>query len=799
MNSFEPVTPLSPEKLRHAVCLDDPAFETTADLDPLSEPLGQERVAESLALGVTLAAPGFNCYAMGSTGLGRHTLVREALTAAAQRRPPASDWCYLANFQLPHRPRALQLPAGRGVILQKQLEQLVEDLLFAMPAAFQGDEYQRRATEIRDELERREDELAEKLADQAEQRGILVMRTDEGYSLMPEKEGKALSPEEYRSLPKPERERIDAAMEEMKEALKETLVYLPQWQLEIQQKLRELDRETARLVVAPLVEKLGQEWQDFPEVTAWLGEIQEEVIRNLALFRRAEDEESLSADDPEFRRYSVNVLVDNSGAEGAPVIYEDNPVYQNLVGRVEYVSRMGALETDFTLIKPGALHRANGGYLLLDAEKLLENPLAWEALKRALRAREVRIESLEYQLGLASTISLEPEPMPIDLKVVLVGDRILFYELKEFDPEFSLLFKVAADFSEELPRGRGNEHYYARMLASLQRKEQLRPITRDGVERILEEAARRTGEGGRLSLHLDSLLDLLREADHQAARKGLSQVAREQVLAALEAQRRRLGQPRERLQEAILKGVVRIDTAGVQLAQVNALTYMEAGDLAFGAPSRVSATARLGSGEFIDIERETELGGPIHTKGVMILTAYLGARYARHQPLPVAATLVFEQSYGMVEGDSASAAELCALLSALGDLPLRQSFAVTGSVNQHGQMQAVGGICEKIEGFFDICRARGLDGSHGVIIPAINVADLMLREELVEAARKGLFHVHAVDHVEQAMELLTGLPAGVADRQGRYPSGSVNGHVQARLAQWVALRQQYAAQGKFDE
>jgi len=799
MNSFKPVAPLPPDELRHAVRLDDPAFDTTADLEPFSEPLGQERVMEALGLGVTLAAPGFNCYAMGSTGLGRHTLVREALVEAAAQRPPASDWCYLANFQLPHRPRALQLPAGRGAILQQQLQQLVEDLLFAMPAAFQGDEYQRRATEIRDELERREDELAEKLADQAEQRGILVMRTDEGYSLMPEKEGKALSPEEYRSLPKPERERIDEAMEEMKDALKETLVYLPQWQLEIQQKLRELDRETARLVVEPLVNKLGQEWEAFPEVTAWLGEIQEEVIRNLALFRRAEDEENLSADDPEFRRYSVNVLVNNEGLEGAPVIYEDNPVYQNLVGRVEYVSRMGALETDFTLIKPGALHRANGGYLLLDAEKLLQNPLAWEALKRALRAREVRIESLEYQLGLASTISLEPEPIPIDLKVVLVGDRFLFYELKEYDPEFSLLFKVAADFSEEIPRGAGNEHHYARMVASLQRREQLRPITRDGVERILEEAARRTGEGGRLSLHLDSLLDLLREADYQAARQGRSLIARQQVQAALEAQRRRLGQPREQLQEAILKGVIRIDTAGVQLAQVNALTYMEAGDLAFGAPSRVSATARLGSGEFIDIERETELGGPIHSKGVMILTAYLGARYARHQPLPVVATLVFEQSYGMVEGDSASAAELCALLSALGDLPLRQSLAVTGSVNQHGQMQAVGGICEKIEGFFDICSSKGLDGSHGVIIPAINVADLMLREELVEAARKGLFHVHAVDHVEQAMELLTGLPAGVADSQGRYPAQSVNGHIQARLAQWVALRQQYAAQGKLDE
>ena len=799
MNRIKPVAPLPPDQLRHAVHLHDPPFETTADLEPFSHPLGQERVVEALGFGVAQAAPGFNCYAMGSTGLGRHTLVRETLAEAAAQRPPAPDWCYLANFRHPHRPRALRLPAGRGTILRQQLEQLVEDLLFAMPAAFQGDEYQRRATEIRDELERREDELAERLADQAEQRGILVMRSDEGYSLMPEKEGKALAPEEYRALPREERERIDAAMEEMKEALKETLVYLPQWQLEIQQKLRELERETARLVVAPLVERLGKEWQEFPEVTAWLEEIREEVIRNLALFRRAGDEETPAADAAEFHGFGVNVLVDNGAAAGAPVVYEDNPVYQNLVGRVEYLSRMGALETDFTLIKPGALHRANGGYLLLEAEKLLQNPLAWEALKRALRAREVRIESLEYQLGLASTISLEPEPIPIDLKVVLIGERLLFYELKEYDPEFSLLFKVAADFSEELSRNGENEYHFARMLASLQRREALRPITRDGVERILEESARRAQAGGKLSLHLDSLLDLLREADFQAARSGLPRIGRQQVVAALEARRRRLGQPGEQLQEAILEGVIRIDTAGVQLAQVNALTYMEAGDLAFGAPTRVSATARLGSGEFIDIERETELGGPIHSKGVMILTAYLGARYARHLPLPVAATLVFEQSYGVVEGDSASAAELCALLSALGDLPLRQSLAITGSVNQHGQMQAVGGICEKIEGFFDICRARGLDGSHGVIIPAINVADLMLREELVHAARAGRFHVHAVDHVEQAMELLTGLPAGVADSHGRYPAESVNGHVQARLSHWVALRQQYAAQGKLDE
>jgi len=797
MNDLLHRDPLPARALRRRVQLE--GFETTGELDPLGARLGQERALEAIAFAVSMAAPGFNLYAMGSTGLGRHTLVKEALAQAAAERPPASDWCYLYDFRHPHRPRALSLPAGQGRELQQQLWRLVEDLLLAIPAAFQGDEFQRRATEIRDELERREDELAEELGRKAEARGVLVMRTDEGYSLMPERDGKALEPEAYRALPRKERERIDRAMEEMKEALKETLVYLPQWQLEMQRKLEALEQETARLVVAPMVERLKERWDGFPALAAWLETLQEEVIRSIDLFRGAGDERSPSPDDPEFRRFGVNVLVDNGDAAGAPVVHEDNPVYQNLVGRVEYLSRMGALETDFTLIKAGALHRANGGYLVLDVEKLLQDPLSWEALKRALRAGEVRIEPLEYQLGLAGTVSLEPEPIPIDLKVVLVGERELFFELREADPEFALLFKVAADFAEDLPRTPENESACARLVAALQRREGLRPFTRGGVERLLEEAVRRSGRGDRISLHLASLSDLLREADAQVAGAGEAQVGREQVVAAVRARRRRLGQLAEQLREQMLRGVIRIDTGGMQLGQVNALSYMEAGDLAFGAPSRVSATARLGSGEFVDIERETELGGPIHSKGVMILTAYLAARYARHLPLPVAATLVFEQSYGVVEGDSASAAELCALISALGDLPLKQSLAITGSVNQHGQVQSVGGVCEKIEGFFELCRARGLDGSHGVIIPATDAPDLMLDEVLVEAAQKGLFHVWAVDHVEQALELFTGLPAGVPDATGVYPPQSVNGRVQARLAEWVALRQRYAGQGKADE
>lgn len=798
MNEPTSIKPLSPQELCHACRLERFDFQTSADLEPLAESIGQERAVEAIQFGVEMAAPGFNLYAMGSTGLGRHTLVREALQTAAASQPPAGDWCYVANFQHPSRPRAIDLPANRGRQLRQDMERLIDDLLVSIPAAFQGDEYRRRATEIQEEFEKLQDRMAVELSDKADQRGILVSRSPTGFRLMPQKEGKALSPEEYQALPEQERERFEAAMEEMKEELRETMARIPQWQRELQRRFRQLDRETAELVISAFIEELVEAYASFPKVTAYLAEVRQDIIENVSTFQQAAEqgEGSVTARDPAFRRYRVNVLVDNGENRGAPLIFEDNPTYQNLLGRVEHIARMGTLQTDFTLIKPGALHRANGGYLVLEAEKVLTSPWAWEGLKRALRAREVRIESLEYQLSLATTISLEPQPIPIELKVVLVGDRFLFYLLKEYDPEFSLLFKVAADFSEELPRRDENELLYARLVASLQKREGLRDISREGVERILVESVRRARDGDKLSLHIGSLLDLLHEADQQARKQELNLIGKPEIEAAVEAQRHRVSQLKEQLREEILKGVIRIDTSGLQLAQVNALTYLELGDLAFGAPTRISATARLGSGEFIDIERETEQGGPIHSKGVMILTAYLGERYAKHQPLPVAASLVFEQTYGRIEGDSASAAELCALLSALGDLPLKQSLAITGSVNQHGQMQAIGGVCEKIEGFFDICQARGLDGSQGAIIPVANVRDLMLRQELVEAAREGKFHIYAVDHVEQAMELLTGLPAGVANVDGVYPDGTINAHIQVRLAQWIALRQHYAGHGK---
>ncbi|MCU0971019.1 MAG: AAA family ATPase, partial [Gammaproteobacteria bacterium] len=737
---------------------------------------------------------GYNLYVMGSTGLGKHTAVREALSELARSQPPPPDWCYVADFDHPHRPNALALPAGRGRRLRHDMGQLVEDLLNALPTAFQSDEFRRRAQEITDEFKQREEGAAEELGRKAKERGVALLNTPTGYSLAPLRDGHIVSPSEFGELPEDEQERLRQAMESTKEELAAALSQIPLWQREMRQRFRELEREVTRIAVSQLLKDVEQRYVDLPEVLDYLHAVRDDVIENAELFKPQGDGGSVTADDARFTRYRVNLLVDNAEAGGSPIVYEDNPTYQNLVGRIEHVARFGALSTDFTLIKAGALHRANGGFLLLDAAKVLMSPFAWDGVKRALSAREIRIESLERLLSLAATTSLEPEPIPIHIKVVLIGDRFLHYLLKAYDPEFGLLFKVSADFSEDMGRSPERDLLYARLIATLQRRERLRPLDRGAVAGLIDQSARRAQDGEKLSLHVGQLVDLIREADHAAAVAGSSLIAGCHVRAAIDAQERRLSQLRERLHEAILRGTVLIDTKGRQLGQVNGLSVIQLGDYAFGAPTRISATARLGTGEVIDIEREVSQGGEIHSKGVLILSAYLANRYARHQPLSLAASLVFEQTYGQVEGDSASVAELCALLSAIGDVPLRQGIAVTGSVNQHGEVQAVGGVNEKVEGFFAICQARGLDGSHGVVLPAANTKDLMLHPDVLAAAEAGRFRVYAARHVDEVMEILTGLPAGHPDAEGRFPEGSVNGQVQRRLAEWTALRQRYSAQ-----
>ena len=792
---------LEPNELYHACNLDLLDFETTAELEQLAENIGQERAMEAMEFGVGMPSEGFNLYVMGSSGLGRHTLVNQALKATVQEVPELFDWCYVTNFTTPHRPDVLKMPAGTGRRLRRDMEQLVDDLITAIPAAFRGDEYRRRAAEITDDFKEREDKAATKLGKQAAEQSIILLRGPSGFTLTPQLNDKSLSTEEFGKLPKKGQERFSSAMDAMKERLESTMSQTPEWQREMRQRFQALERVTVELTVAEFIGELRRKYRESEEITSYLANVKLDIIENVALFRKAVEDESRipSAKDQSFIRYQVNILVDNADTKGAPLIYEDNPTYQNLIGRIEHIARLGALHTNFTLIKPGAMHQANGGFLILDAEKVLVNPFAWDGLKRCIKSREIRIESLERQLSLVSTISLEPQPIPIDLKVLLIGSRLLYYLLKAYDQEFGLLFKVTVDLDEELPREGDNELLYARLIATLQRREGLLAITRDGVVRIVEQCVRQANSGEKVSLHMGDLIELLQEANYKAAKRDSQLIHKEDVQGAIDTHRHRANQLQEQLQEEILKGRIRLETDGTQLAQVNGLSVIQLGDYTFGAPTRISATARMGGGEVIDIEREAEQGGPIHSKGVLILSSYLGERYAKHQPLFLSASLVFEQTYSIIEGDSASAAELCALLSAMGDIPIKQSLAITGSINQHGQLQAIGGVCEKIEGFFDICKARGLTGDQGVIIPTANARDLMLNRELVAAAEAGQFSVYTVDHVEQAMELLTGLPAGMPDAGGIYPEGTINHRIQLRLAEWIALRQHYAGQSKMDQ
>ncbi len=799
---FEPDLPeamrryrLSPEVLYHASHLERFGFESTADLEPLSTAIGQDRAIDAINFAVEMTHGSFNLYVMGSSGLGRHELVSEALRKHADNASRPVDWCYVFNYQNPNAPSVLQVTAGIGRSLRTDMQQLVQDLLIAIPAAFQGDDYKQRYQEVIKQIKSLETKEAEKLEEIASRDHIVLMHGPSGFTLTPEKDGKKLTSEEFDALSEEEQEQFRHSLAHLQQRVKEAMNKAPEWQHELQNSIREIDRATMSLTVNQYVKRLEKKYAKFKQILKHISELKADIIEHLEWFRKvdASGEQTLSSDEPVFNRYKVNVLVDNSQSQGAPIVVEDNPTYQNLVGRIEHIAHMGTLQTDFTLIRPGALHKANGGYLVLDAEKILTNPFAWDGLKRVLRSHEIRIESVERQLSLVSTISLDPQAIPVDLKVVLIGGRQLYYLLKEYDPEFALLFKVSADFSEEFPREKDNELLFARLVATLQHREGLREIEREGVARIIEESARRTWDSTRLSLHMGSLLELLREADFKAKKHGSIMVRRQDVQAAIDAQRHRSDQWQEKLQEEIIDGVLRIETEGRQLAQVNGLSVLSMGDYAFGVPTKITATARLGSGEVVDIEREAEQGGNIHSKGVLILSSYLAERYAKHQPLSLSASLVFEQTYSHVEGDSASAAELCALLSAIADVPIRQSLAITGSINQHGQIQAIGGVCEKIEGFFDLCAKRGLTGEQGVIIPQSNVRHLMLDKRVVDAVKAGRFHVFAVDHVDHALELLTDLPAGQTDADGVYSRDSINYQVQYRLAEWLALRQHFSS------
>lgn len=771
-------------------------YELTSDAaaTPAVVP-GQQRALEAIEFGIGMHRDNYNLYVAGSNGLGKHALVNRLLRhlAAGQETPP--DWCYVNNPGGFYAPNALKLPAGMGQQLRQNMSRLISDLSMAVPAAFESDEYRTRVQQIEDQSEEKKERTLGELADRALGQGVLLTRTESGYTLSPTNSDQPMEADEFRQLRQVEQDRIEALIDELKQELKAILLKIPAWAKEAMEKLRELNGSLASSTVDQYFPELLKKYATLPEVTAYLDSLHNDLVANIEDFLPDESADSgvdnrQQPASAELQRFEVNVLVDNSQLQGAPVIYEDNPTYNNLAGRIEHIAEYGALTTNFSLIKPGALHRANGGYLILDADKILNQDFAWELLKRALYAKEIRIETLEHALSLVNTISLEAETIPLEIKVILVGSHTIYGLLKSHDPEFDELFKVMVDFASDLERDEASTQQFAALIANMVRHNNLLSVTRDAAARIIEYASREADDAEKLSLHLGCIKDLLLESDYWARREKHLQISRSDVQQAIDARLRRSDQLREIMHEEIQRDTVLIDTSGNCIGQVNALTVIHSGDFSFGQPSRITATAHLGDGKVMDIEREVEMGGPIHSKGVLILSSCLAHRYAQKQTLAFGGTLVFEQNYAEVEGDSASIAEFCALLSALTQLPIQQDLAVTGSMNQFGQVQAIGGVNQKIEGFYDICRTRGLTGGQGVIIPHANIKHLMLRQDVVDAVAEKQFHINAIDEVDEALELLTGLTAGDMDENGCYPEGTINALVVERLDQLHKLHKQ---------
>ncbi len=757
---------------------------------------------DAVRFGVGIRRTGYNLFALGPPATGKRSTIRHFLerTAASEKNP--SDWCYVHNFDEPHRPIALELPPGQGSRLRDDIEQLLEELRVVLPAAFEKEDFRARKQALEDGLKDRQQRALAALGERARAAGIALVHMPVGFMFAPVEGDRLLPPDEFEKRPEETRRRVEAATAELQEELKTLLREMRAWEKEGREAVRALNREVTSAAVGHLLDALRTRYAGLERVVAYLDSLEKDVVSNAGDFLGSSDSAPLSfgalalpawgKGPASLRRYGVNLLVDHSQTKGAPVLYEDHPSYDNLVGGVEHIAQLGTLLTDHNLIKAGALHRANGGYLMLDARLVLLQPYAWEGLKQALRSGEVAIESIGQMLGLAATVTLDPEPIALNLKVVLLGDRILYYLLCQLDPDFGELFKVAADFDDEIARTPENDLLYARLVATVSRREGLLPFARGAVVRLIEHSARLAGDAERLSTRVGLVADALREADYWARAAGRSAVSAEDVQRAIDAERHRSDRIEEKLRDEIRRGTILIDTCGEAVGQINGLSVVTLGRYSFAKPSRITARVRLGRGEVTDIEREVEMGGPLHSKGVFILAGFLGARYAKDRPLALAASLVFEQSYGTVEGDSASLAELVVLLSALAEAPIRQSLAVTGSVNQQGQVQAVGAVNEKIEGFFDVCAAAGLTGTQGVLIPESNVRHLMLRHDVVEAVSAGRFQIHAVGNVDEAVALMTGVPAGEMDASGRYPSGSINARVDARLAALAERQRQYA-------
>jgi lon-related putative ATP-dependent protease len=781
---------LSADGLLRTCDLDTFKFQHTGELAVADEIIGQPRATRAIDFGIDIASPGYNVYVLGPAGTGRMTTIQRFLERRAATEPVPDDWCYIHNFTEPSRPRDLRLPPGTAVRLRADMDRLVGYLKIEIPRAFESEEYEETQRQITADLQRTQEEELAALGQKAKPLGFGLMRTPSGLMPMPVVNGQPMTAQAYNELSDEQQATLDEIRRQLEDELNNAVRRIREREREARQKAQDLERQVASFACKPLIDELKASYQDLPDVVDYLETVRRDIIEHVSDFRSKEEEgettqptTGIPTDDPDSRltRYKVNVLVDRSGLKGAPVVVEPTPTYYNIVGRVEQQARFGVMVTDFTLIKPGALHRANGGYLVLAVKDILSEPFTWEALKRALRNSEVRIEELASQYRLFTISTLEPEPIPLQVKVILLGSPMLYYLLYSQDEDFQKLFKVRADFAVDMDRTEENVQEYAQFIATRCAEEGLCHFDRAGVAKVVEYGSRLVEDQNKLSTRFGDIADLVREASYWATRNGHELVSSEDVEQAISEKVYRANMVEEWIQERIQDGAILIDTTGEVVGQVNGLSVHSLGDYTFGRPSRITARAYAGKGGVVHIEREVKLSGRIHNKGVMILNGYLGGRYAQEHPLSLSASLTFEQLYDEVDGDSASSAELYALLSSLSGLPIKQSIAVTGSVDQRGEVQPVGGATYKIEGYFDVCRARGLTGDQGVIIPRQNVRNLMLRREVVEAVREGKFHIYPVASVDEGLEILTGREAGVRGEDGTFPESTIHFLVEHRL------------------
>lgn len=770
-----------PKRLRCDCSLRALPFRTTADLEPLVGTVGQDRAVRALDFGLSIEAEGFHVFVSGPPGTGRSTELRTQLERIARDRPAPRDWCYAFNFSDPARPRALSLRPGRGHELSHEVDDFIQGLRADIPRAFESDEYVQRRDQVGREVGARREEFFEALQHEASQRGLAVNATPMGITSVPVVEGKPITKEQYDLLTDERRKEIQQKSAELESIIAQMAPQLRRLERGAQQLLKELDKQVIVAVASPRLDELKRDYAEEPDVVRYLEALGADIVEHIDDFRAAEEQAAAAVPlfaqavprDGVFSRYQVNVIVTHDPAGHAPIVVEENPSYYHLFGRIDYRASFGSMVTDHTMIKPGALHRANGGFLVVQALDILTAPLVWDTLKRALRTRQVRLENMGEQFSVIPTSTLAPEPIPLDLKVAIIGTPRIFAILQAADEDFAKLFKAKADFTTEVERTNEHSLLYARFIAGQARLLGMRPFTKTAVARIVEQSSRLVADQEKLSLRMTDVVDLLVESDYWACDAGRSVVEAQDVEKAIEDKVYRSNLIEERVQEFITRGTIKVDTTGSAVGQVNGLSVFDIGDYAFGRPSRITARVSMGRGQVINIEREVQKSGAAHSKGFLILQGFLNGQFAHRRPLSFAATIAFEQVYDEVDGDSASSTELYALLSAITDVPLRQGIAVTGSVNQHGQVQAIGGVNEKIEGFYAVCKAKGLTGDQGVIIPRDNLRNLMLKPEVVKAVNDQRFHVWAVSTIDEGIELLTGMPAGRPKKDGTYPEGTL--------------------------